>query len=89
LTRFQFSEVKIDRAFVASLEASPANASIIQAILHIGKNMSMMVVAEGVETYTQAESLQAMGCFNFQGYLFGRPARELLPVIDPRRALCA
>lgn len=89
LTRFQFSEVKIDRAFVASLEASPANASIIQAILHIGKNMSMIVVAEGVETYTQAESLQAMGCFNFQGYLFGQPARELLPVIDPRRALCA
>jgi diguanylate cyclase (GGDEF)-like protein/PAS domain S-box-containing protein len=89
LTRFKFSEVKIDRAFVASLEANPANASIIQAILHIGKNMSMVIVAEGVETFTQAESLRAMGCLNFQGYLFGKPARELLSAIEPRRFLCA
>lgn len=89
LARFRFNEVKIDRAFIAKLEESPVNAAIIRAILDIGKDVGMVVIAEGVETREQAERLQAMGCVNFQGYLFGKPSPELLERHKLEQALCA
>lgn len=39
----------------------------------IGKQLSLSAIAEGVETRAQRDMLAAMGCHNYQGYLFGRP----------------
>ena len=89
LARFKFNEVKIDRAFIAKLDESPVNAAIVRAILDIAKDAGMVVIAEGVETRQQAARLQAMGCVNFQGFLFGKPSRDLLDQHKLEQALCA
>lgn len=52
--------------------------NIIKLITSMAKSLSMKVVAEGVETREQLESLQALGCDFAQGYLFSKP----LPFID-------
>ena len=75
--------------FVAQIEDGAVNAAIIQAILDIGKSLNMVVVAEGVETCAQAERLRAMGCVNFQGYLYGRPSKDLLSAAPVHEQLCA
>jgi len=46
---------------------------IVQTIIHLGRDMGMRVVAEGVETVEQKAVLVDMGCYGFQGYLLGRP----------------
>ena len=73
LQRFAFAKVKIDRSFVAGLETKPANVAIIRAIIRLAGDLGMDVVAEGVETETQAELLRAEGCGFLQGFLFGKP----------------
>lgn len=89
LAQFQFNEVKIDKAFVAQIEDGSVNAAIIHAILNIGKSLNMAVVAEGVETCAQAERLRSMGCVNFQGYLYGKPSKDLLNMPPMHQSLCA
>ncbi|MFN4279665.1 EAL domain-containing protein [Thermosynechococcus sp.] len=65
--------LKIDRSFVQSLEQSQAAQEIISAVIALGKSLHLDVVAEGVETATQAAQLIALGCLYGQGYLFYPP----------------
>jgi EAL domain-containing protein (putative c-di-GMP-specific phosphodiesterase class I) len=73
LRSFKFDKLKIDRSFVLDLP-SDSSAAIIAAIIGLGKNFEIRVVAEGVETQQQLEYLQQYGCDEVQGYLLGRPA---------------
>jgi EAL domain-containing protein (putative c-di-GMP-specific phosphodiesterase class I) len=73
LQRFAFNTVKIDRSFVAGIAEQPANLAVIRAVLSIGRDLGTDVVAEGVETEVQAETLASEGCRLLQGYAFGRP----------------
>ncbi len=73
LQRFAFNKVKIDRSFVAGMLDKPANAAIIRAVLLLGRDLAIDVVAEGVETEAQRAALLAEGCTLMQGYLFGKP----------------
>ena len=73
LQRFAFSKVKIDRSFVAGIETKPANLAIIRAIIHLAKDLGMDVVAEGIETESQAAILRTENCGLLQGYLYGKP----------------
>jgi diguanylate cyclase (GGDEF)-like protein/PAS domain S-box-containing protein len=74
LQRYKFSKVKIDRSFVAGLPNDPANLAIVRAVLGIGQDLGVDVVAEGVEHGAEADALTREGCVSMQGYLFGRPA---------------
>lgn len=65
--------LKIDRSFVQSLEQSQAAQEIIGAVIALGKSLRLDVVAEGVETATQAAQLIDLGCRYGQGYLFYPP----------------
>jgi diguanylate cyclase (GGDEF)-like protein len=69
--------LKIDQTFVRGMFPSqPGSISsmpIVQTIIHLGRDMGMRVVAEGVETIEQMSALTQMGCGGFQGYLLGRP----------------
>ena len=73
LQKFPFDQLKIDRAFVASLGSAGSTGAIIQAIVTLGHALGMKVLAEGVETDEQRVLLRLAGCDEMQGYLFARP----------------
>ncbi|NIC42724.1 bifunctional diguanylate cyclase/phosphodiesterase [Aquabacterium sp. A08] len=73
LHRLPVDELKIDRSFVQRLGEDEQAASIVQTILSLAATLRLRVVAEGVETRSQLEQLQALGCHCHQGYHFARP----------------
>jgi EAL domain-containing protein (putative c-di-GMP-specific phosphodiesterase class I) len=66
--------IKIDQSFISSLEQGGNATAIVNAIVGLARNLSMSIVAEGVETDGQADFLRAIGCDVAQGYFYGRPA---------------
>lgn len=64
--------LKIDRGFVADVESPGRESVIVQAILMMARQFGMEVVAEGVETETQARHLEDLGCHYAQGFHFAR-----------------
>ncbi|MCW8088492.1 bifunctional diguanylate cyclase/phosphodiesterase [Sabulicella glaciei] len=71
--RYPFDKLKIDRSFTAGLPDKMEAQALIRAIACMGRDLGIEVVAEGVETETQARSVRALGCTAGQGFLFGRP----------------
>jgi diguanylate cyclase len=74
LRRFPFDRIKIDRSFVRSIETAADAASIVHAIVSLGRGLGMKVTAEGVETAEQQLFLRAAGVHSMQGYRFGKPS---------------
>lgn len=87
LRSFQFDRIKIDRSFVQNIEADLDAHSILRAIVSLGHNLRMKVVAEGVETPIQRALVQAAGCQMIQGHLFWQamPPEEALALLEPPR----
>jgi EAL domain-containing protein (putative c-di-GMP-specific phosphodiesterase class I) len=72
LRRFAIDTLKIDQSFVRQIN-TPEGASIVKAIIHLGSELGMQIVAEGVETEQEATMLESMHCDRAQGYYFSRP----------------
>jgi diguanylate cyclase (GGDEF)-like protein/PAS domain S-box-containing protein len=72
LHRFPIHTLKIDRSFVSGCSAGDEN-EIVRTIIMLARNMGMEVVAEGVETREQLDSLRDLSCEYGQGFLFSRP----------------
>jgi diguanylate cyclase (GGDEF)-like protein/PAS domain S-box-containing protein len=73
LKRFPIDTLKIDRSFVRTITTNSDDASIVCAVISMGKNLHMRVVAEGVETREQLSFLQDRECPFGQGYYFSQP----------------
>ncbi len=73
LKSFPVDHLKIDQSFVRNLEMDTADQAILRAIVALGKNLGLKVIAEGVETTSQRNFLAAIGCDEMQGYLLSRP----------------
>jgi EAL domain-containing protein (putative c-di-GMP-specific phosphodiesterase class I) len=73
IRRFAIDTLKIDRSFVQSLPDNCEDTAICSAVIALGRNMKMCVVAEGVETQEQARVLRELGCDEVQGYWISRP----------------
>jgi diguanylate cyclase (GGDEF)-like protein/PAS domain S-box-containing protein len=73
LRRFPLDAVKVDRSFVASMADDPDDLAIVTAVVSLGWSLGLTVVAEGVETAEQVETLRYLGCHLVQGYYVGRP----------------
>jgi diguanylate cyclase (GGDEF)-like protein len=73
LQRFPVNTLKIDRSFVSRITESEGTAEIVRTIMHLGQQLGMDVIAEGVETEQQSAQLRALGCKFAQGYYFSRP----------------
>jgi diguanylate cyclase (GGDEF)-like protein/PAS domain S-box-containing protein len=70
---FPFDKVKIDQSFVREMMENPQARAIIRSVIGLGHGLGMPVVAEGVETGEQLDTLRAEGCNQVQGYLISRP----------------
>lgn len=73
LRHLPLDSLKIDRSFVQDLATSDDNAAICAAIIAMGHELKLKVIAEGVETQEQLDFLRAHKCDQAQGYLIGRP----------------
>lgn len=73
LSRFPLDELKIDRSFVVDYDKSENNASLVSAIIAMGKSLNLRMVAEGVDDIEQFHFLRAQGIQIIQGYLFSKP----------------
>lgn len=73
LSYFPFDKIKIDRSFVINIPDQKDDLDIVRLIISMGKSLHMRIVAEGVETEEQLQSLRKLGCDLVQGYLIGKP----------------
>lgn len=73
LQSFPFDKIKIDRSFIDKLGKQRKSASIIRAVLALGRSLEIPVLAEGIETKAHLEFLRNEGCDEAQGYFLGRP----------------
>jgi len=71
LRRFPIDTLKIDEAFVRDIATNANDSTIVAAVIGMGKNLRMRVVAEGIETREQLNALQAQNCPEGQGHYFG------------------
>ena len=73
LQRFPVDILKIDRSFVAGLDGGPEESALARAIVRLAETLQLTAVAEGIETATQADRLEEIGCNLAQGYYFAPP----------------
>jgi diguanylate cyclase (GGDEF)-like protein/PAS domain S-box-containing protein len=73
LKHFPIDTLKICQSFVLNVPANPEDAAIASAVIGLAQNMSMVSVAEGVETPEQLDFLRARRCDHIQGFLFSKP----------------
>ncbi len=73
LQKLNVDKLKIDRAFVNEINEKSDEGSIAKMIVQLSKSLNIKVIAEGVETEHQAQTLMSFGCHLAQGYLYARP----------------
>jgi EAL domain-containing protein (putative c-di-GMP-specific phosphodiesterase class I)/GGDEF domain-containing protein len=73
LKRIRADELKIDKAFILTLDESSRDALLVKSTIDLAHSLGMKVTAEGVETPTALTLLRGMGCDTAQGYLIAQP----------------
>jgi EAL domain-containing protein (putative c-di-GMP-specific phosphodiesterase class I) len=79
LSQLRPEMVKIDCGLISSVDRNPLKQSIVGSIGKLGRELGMVVVAEGVETAEERDVAADLGCDHQQGFLFGRPAPDFEP----------
>ncbi|WP_455597969.1 bifunctional diguanylate cyclase/phosphodiesterase [Acinetobacter pecorum] len=74
LRRLPINQIKLDRSFIEELTLDGQDAAIVQSIIHLAHQLDLEVVAEGVETLSQASLLYQQGCDLLQGFFYAKPA---------------
>jgi EAL domain-containing protein (putative c-di-GMP-specific phosphodiesterase class I) len=91
LHRLPVEALKIDKGFVARLShgAEGKTGELVRTMISLGKSLRFAVIAEGVETQSQAEFLHSLGCTFGQGYLFSRPVPpdKAVALLAPRQVI--
>ncbi|MDF3069575.1 MAG: hypothetical protein K0R38_5176 [Polyangiaceae bacterium] len=89
LSRLPLDALKVDRSFIENMAEDPQQMSIVTAIISLAHAMDLKVIAEGVETATQAQLLRLLRCDQIQGYLLARPqpAESVAKLLGKRLAI--
>jgi EAL domain-containing protein (putative c-di-GMP-specific phosphodiesterase class I) len=74
LRAFPFDKIKIDKSLITSVDSDDQAATIVRAVLGLGRGLRLPVLAEGVETLAELKFLANERCDEVQGYLISRPA---------------
>jgi EAL domain-containing protein (putative c-di-GMP-specific phosphodiesterase class I) len=74
LRQFQYDVLKIDSKFTTGIDEKEDARALLQAIISLARALGKTVVAEGIETPSQFETLKELGCDYAQGYFLGKPA---------------
>ena len=82
LTQLQPDLIKIDMELIREIQTSPARQAIVSGIVHIGRALGIIVLAEGIESTAEAILLQAAGIRLMQGYHFAKPELETFRTFD-------
>ena len=87
LADLRFDKIRIDRAFIQSMNGDPESLAIVNAVLALSKCLGVPTLAEGVENEAAMDRLIDSGCEFGQGYLFGKAvsALETIEVIESSR----
>ncbi len=72
LSQFKFDRIKIDRSFVHNVSVDHDKATLVRAMISIGRGLGLKTTAEGIETTEQLEFMRREGCEIGQGFLFGK-----------------
>jgi len=75
LTQIQPEVVKIDMSLIRGIDANPTKQSVVRSITSLCGDLKMTVIAEGVETIAERDTLVGLGSDMFQGYIYGKPGR--------------
>jgi EAL domain-containing protein (putative c-di-GMP-specific phosphodiesterase class I) len=73
LHQLSLDAIKIDRSFVRRMGEGPMHLQLVHTVRDLARNIGVTVIAEGVETAAQLQTLRGIGCESAQGYLFSRP----------------
>ncbi|KQQ97362.1 EAL domain-containing protein [Massilia sp. Leaf139] len=73
LSTLPIDKLKIDQSFVRAIDSGDASRAVIDAVIALGKSLSLELVAEGIETQQAWDFLRERGCHQGQGYFFSRP----------------
>lgn len=76
LRKFPIQELKLDRSFISEIEDDPTSQALSQTVINLGENLTLDVVAEGIEREEQLNILKRQGYHVGQGYLFSKPLNE-------------
>jgi EAL domain-containing protein (putative c-di-GMP-specific phosphodiesterase class I) len=76
LMAIKLDTIKIDRSFVHAITANRRNQQLIAAISAVAQSLGHRILAEGVETEDEEQTLRMLGCSYGQGWLNGRPMAE-------------
>jgi len=89
LRAFPFDKLKIDKSFISAVDQNEQSATIVRAVLGLGRGLDLPVIAEGVETAEELAFLREELCSAAQGYLLGRPAaiEAFADVVGVHRAM--
>ncbi|MDT9197361.1 EAL domain-containing protein [Limnospira sp. PMC 1042.18] len=71
--RFPIDTLKVDQSFVRRMDDSQQNTEIVKTIIMLGHNLNMDIVAEGIETEGNVQTLKNLNCEYGQGYFFSKP----------------
>lgn len=85
LNQLPFNKLKIDRAFVADVDASESRRKLLQGIVSLGHGLGMEVIAEGVETSRELEVVRQLGCEIVQGWYFGKAEKPADAIAEAAR----
>ena len=73
LKELSLDRLKIDRSFIRDIDKTPINLAIVRTIVSLGKNLGIKLIAEGVETDSELNTMVENDCLEIQGYRISKP----------------